>query len=86
MNANMDSLDQAVFQGVTIHNTMDQTVSCLALMSTVLRAIFRRDDVRNVSLAIKETDVNNCAVLVNMGYIVSRDAVRSVIRQEFAIH
>lgn len=82
----MDFLDQTVFQGVTIHNTMDQTVPCLALMSTVLRAIFRRDDVRNVSLAIKETDVNNRAVLVNMGYIVSRDAVRSVIRQEFVIH
>lgn len=82
----MDFLDQAVFQGVTIHNTTDQTVPYRALMSTVLRAIFRRDSVRNVSLAIKETNVNNCAVLVNMGYIVSRDAVRSVIRQEFVFH
>lgn len=85
-NANMDFLDQTVFQGVTIHNTMDQTVPCLALMSTVFHAIFRPGNVRSVSLAFKETHVNNRAVLVNMGYIVSRDAVRSVIRQEFVIH
>lgn len=52
-------------KGVTIHNTMDQTVPCLALMSTVLRAIFRLDDVRNVSLAFKETDVNNVSIIIS---------------------
>lgn len=51
-------------QGVTIHNTMDLTVPCVALMLTMIRAIFRRDDVRNVSLAIKETNVNNVSIVI----------------------
>lgn len=52
-------------KGVTIHNIMDQTVPCLALMSTVLRAIFRREDARSVSLAIKETSVNNVSIVIS---------------------
>lgn len=52
-------------KGVTIHNTMDQTVPYRALMSTVFHAIFRPDNVRSVSLAIKETDVNNVSIIIS---------------------
>lgn len=37
----------------------------------------------SVSLAIKKTNVNKCAVLENMDFILSRDAVRSTTRPKF---